>query len=116
MNIGENIKYYRTLNHMEQKDLAQILHISNKTISSWECGRTEPNIGMLETLADVFGVTKSDLIDGASHLSTPTEKTLFDRLMEYSRHLNPQGLEKLFERAEELHRMGYVKEGGQNDD
>ena len=118
MNIGENIKYYRMLNNMEQKELAERLHLSNKTISSWECGRTEPNIGMIESLADVFGVSKSNLIDGAAAASekNDTSTALEQRLSIYAKLLNEKGIEKLFERAEELRQMGYVKEGEQDDD
>ena len=49
---------------MEQSDLAERLHISNKTVSSWECGRTEPRMGMIENMCKVFGCQKTDLIDG----------------------------------------------------
>jgi len=63
MKIAENIKRYRELNGMKQEDLAKRLCISNKTISSWECGRTSPSIGYIETLAQIFGCSKTDLLD-----------------------------------------------------
>lgn len=49
---------------MEQSDLAKRLNISNKTVSSWECGRTEPRMGMIEAMCQVFGCQKTELIDG----------------------------------------------------
>lgn len=64
MKIGKNIKAIRVSQNMEQKDLAEKLHISNKTISSWECDRTEPNIGMFEKIAEALNVTKTELLDG----------------------------------------------------
>ena len=33
--ISENIKRVRIEKHMEQKDLADKLNVSNKTVSSW---------------------------------------------------------------------------------
>lgn len=114
--IGKNIKYFRLLNHMEQNDLANRLNISNKTISSWECGRTEPSFGMLEDIAAVLGITKSDLVNGPVVITTTSQAARQNRLIEYINSLTPEGIEKLFERAEELQKMGYVKEGGQNDD
>ena len=48
MSIAENIRVMRISNNMEQKELARLLEVSNKTVSSWECGRTEPKIGMIE--------------------------------------------------------------------
>ena len=64
MGIGENIKKFRLAYNMEQKELADKLHVSSKTVSSWECGRTEPKMGMIEDLAVVFGVSKTDIIEG----------------------------------------------------
>lgn len=64
MKIGRNIKEIRIEKKMEQRELAEKLHLSNKTISSWECDRTEPNIGMLERIAEALCVTKMDLIEG----------------------------------------------------
>lgn len=64
MRIGKNIRAIRISQKMEQKELANRLHISNKTISSWECDRTEPNIGMFEKIADALNVTKAELLEG----------------------------------------------------
>lgn len=64
MRIGKNIRAIRLSQKMEQKELADRLHISNKTISSWECDRTEPNIGMFEKIADALNVTKAELLEG----------------------------------------------------
>ena len=72
MGIGENIKKFRQAYNMEQKDLADRLHVSSKTISSWECGRTEPKMGMIEDLADVFRVSKTDIIEGKVYQSFDT--------------------------------------------
>ena len=62
--LAQNIKAQRIKNHMEQSELASKLHISNKTVSSWECGRTEPKMGMIEDMCNVFGCTKQELLDG----------------------------------------------------
>ncbi len=92
MSIGKNIQLKRILNHMDQKDLANLLHVSNRTISSWECGRTEPNIGMIEKMSKIFGCSKTDLIEavvvdeptfypGSSKKHNPNER--IKELMEY---------------------------------
>ena len=82
MNIGKNIKQMRESLGMEQQELAEKLNISNKTISSWECGRTEPKMGMIELMCNVFGCEKTVLIDGQAP-SMPMEK----RVMEYAKRL-----------------------------
>lgn len=75
MNIGENIRKYRKANNMGQKELAELLHISDKTVSSWEKGRTEPKMGMIENVAKVFNITKSELLNDAPYMTfnTPDE-------------------------------------------
>lgn len=78
MNIAENIKRYRKELRMEQRDLAERLQVSDKTISSWECGRTEPKMGMVERMSEIFGCTTTDLISG------PAEATAADPVKQYS--------------------------------
>ena len=64
MGLGENIKKFRIAHGMDQKELGEALNVSDKTISSWECGRTEPKMGMVEKAAEIFGVKKSDIVEG----------------------------------------------------
>lgn len=79
MNIGENIKYFRKANNMLQKDLADKLKVTKGAVSSWEVGRTEPNIGMIEAMCAIFNCKKSDLLDrelnDGWHDYTPPEGT-----------------------------------------
>lgn len=63
MNIGNNIKKMRKALNMEQSELAVKLNVSNKTISSWECGRTEPKMDMIEAMSIIFGIKKSELLE-----------------------------------------------------
>lgn len=66
MSIGMNIEALRKRNNLKQSELGKLLNVSNKTVSSWERGRTEPNIGMVEKMCSVFHCTKTEIIDGAS--------------------------------------------------
>lgn len=61
--IGEKISTLRKQKGMTQRDLADILHVSDKNVSKWECGRSVPDIFYLKQLADVFGVTVDYFID-----------------------------------------------------
>lgn len=63
MDIGAKIKKYRLEKNMEQKELAKILNVSPKTISSWEVNRTQPKMEMIEAMCNVFGCKKSDFMD-----------------------------------------------------
>ena len=64
MSVGENIKNLRKKNNLMQQELAEKLNISHATVSSWEVGRTEPNMDMIEKMAKVFDCEKTELIDG----------------------------------------------------
>lgn len=59
---GRIIKYYRKLRGMTQAELALQINVSEKTISSWEVDRTEPNMEAVENLSKVLGVSKSELV------------------------------------------------------
>lgn len=119
MNIGKNIKQMRESLGMEQQELAEKLNISNKTISSWECGRTEPKMGMIEAMCKVFNCSKTRLIDGDLEEPKPfgddnkiidlRGMKLTDDDIEYIRkfvELKPDVKEKLIQMIDILHEKG----------
>ncbi len=88
MNIGKNIKKLRHIHKMTQGELADKLDVTNKAISSWECDRTEPNMGMIEAMCRVFQCTKTELIDGMiSEISKDNHES--DDLMDKINKLSP---------------------------
>lgn len=62
MKISDKLKYYRKQNNLTQKELADKLHLSRKTISAWENGRGYPDINSITQLSDIFGVSTDDLL------------------------------------------------------
>jgi len=73
MNIlGGNLRGLRQARGLKQEEVANALGVSRATYSSWERGRTEPNIAWLRTLARYFGVSLD--LDSVSSISFP-EKT-----------------------------------------
>lgn len=72
MSIGKNIKYQRERNNLTQAGLAELLGVSNKTISSWEIDRTEPKIGMVEKICEALHCKKTDIV--GSDLQTLPDK------------------------------------------
>lgn len=71
-NFGERLKNYRRAKNMTQQELADMLGISNKTVSRWESGGY-PDLGMLVPLARALGVTVDDLLDGEKPIRTLTQ-------------------------------------------
>lgn len=54
MTFAENLRKYRVDHGLTQMDLAEKCNISPKTLSSYEKGRTEPSLGEIKKLCDVF--------------------------------------------------------------
>lgn len=73
--IGKRIKFLREKHHLSQTELAQILNVSNKSVSAWERDDKEPRMGAIEKMAVYFGVRKTDIIDGSIYLYKPTHFT-----------------------------------------
>lgn len=84
MNVGATIKAFRLLNSMDQKELADKLHVSNKTISSWESNRTQPKMEMIEEMCKVFNCKKSDFLsDSPDSHSIILSNDEFDLILNY---------------------------------
>lgn len=63
---GAIIKKLRTKHHMTQAELAERLNISDKTVSKWETAKGYPDISLLESIAEVFDISVTELITGVS--------------------------------------------------
>lgn len=62
--IGEFIKEKRTQLGLTQRDLAEMLSISDKTVSKWETGNGLPDASLMMPLCDVLGVSVNELLSG----------------------------------------------------
>ena len=62
---GALIAETRKERDLTQKDLAQALHVSVQAVSKWERGLNFPDIALLESLAELLGLTVSELLSGA---------------------------------------------------
>ena len=51
----------RTKKNMTQKELAEKLHVSDKTVSRWETGGNLPDMDMLYTISKFFKISVNDL-------------------------------------------------------
>ena len=62
---GETIRRLREKKSYTQKQLADRLAVSDKTVSKWETARGLPDITLLEPLAAALGVSVAELLSGA---------------------------------------------------
>lgn len=70
--IGERIKYQRTLHDKTQRDICNIIHIEQVTLSQYETNKRTPKLEILIALADCFNVSVDYLLgrsDISEHLS-----------------------------------------------
>jgi len=82
--IAKNIVRYRTILGITQIELAQKLNYSDKSVSKWERAQGVPDIVVLKSMAELFGVKVDDLI-------TPHEESdkiiLPDKRSKKAKHL-----------------------------
>lgn len=64
MEVGSQIRANRTRLSLSQDALAERIYVSRQTISSWENGKTYPDVQSLLLLSNVFDVTVDTLIKG----------------------------------------------------
>lgn len=61
---GKIIKELREKKKLTQLELANIIDVSDKTISKWETGKGLPDISLIEPLSKVLGVSIIELMNG----------------------------------------------------
>ena len=69
--IGKFISALRKANGMTQKELGEKLFVSDKTVSRWECDECTPELSLIPSIAEIFGVTTDELLRGEFHCDTP---------------------------------------------
>ena len=70
--IGGFIAALRKANGMTQKDLAERLNVSDKTVSRWERDDGAPDLAVIPVIAEIFNVTCDELFRGER--KSPTER------------------------------------------
>ena len=63
--IKENLRDLRRLAGLTQEQVAQQVGLTRQAISSYESGRTQPDLDTLEALAKVYGAELTDALYGA---------------------------------------------------
>ncbi len=83
--MGAFILERRKLKNMTQLELAEKLHLSNRTISKWECGKGIPDSSIMLKLCEVLDISIYELLCGEN---IPKEKNMyFGDLMKRKRAL-----------------------------
>ncbi|MGN0414132.1 MAG: helix-turn-helix domain-containing protein [Agathobacter sp.] len=80
MGFSDRLKYLRKRNGYTQKQLADMLNVSQNAIYNWENGKREPSINTMIKIADSLGVGIFDLIEIESEpLTDEQEQELIEK-------------------------------------
>ena len=74
MKFGEFLKQRRQEKNLTQKQLSNLLFVSESTISKWEKDVAHPDITLLPKLSEILGVTEHELITACIDNKTREEK------------------------------------------
>ena len=76
--IGQFLKTLRSQKSITQTELAEILGVSNRSISRWENGTTMPDFDLVIELAKYYEVEVGEILDGErkDHMDIKTEETM----------------------------------------
>ena len=117
--FASNLKFLRQKNGLEQIDLATRLgRKSSSSISEWEKGKYTPKAGVLNDIANIFGVSLSKLM--STDLSNPSaqdaeeESSTFKMIQRKAKNLSVTDQERLLQIMELTFQD--VSNGGVEDD
>ncbi len=61
--FGQRLSSLRKTRGMTQKELASVLHVSDKVVSKWENGQSEPDLSTIKEIAKCFSISVNKLLD-----------------------------------------------------
>lgn len=64
MELGKQIKKYRSILSLSQEQLAERVYVSRQTVSNWENEKNYPDINSVVLLSEVFNTSIDNLIKG----------------------------------------------------
>ena len=84
--IGKFIQEIRKEKRLTQKELAELIGVSDKTISKWENGNSSPDTSMLMSLSEALEVTVNELLSAErispENYSMKAEETIMTLMKE----------------------------------
>lgn len=79
--IGKFIAQMRKDQGLTQRQLAELLSISDKTISKWECGKGLPEASLMLPLCEALRMTVNDLLTGEKVSPSEYQKNAEENMM-----------------------------------
>lgn len=104
--IGKFIGEVRKEKNMKQKDLADLLGVTNKTVSRWETGKYMPDLSLFTTISEILGISLNELMQGERiignknadsveiEIKLEIEAKKYNNLLEYFQNENVKHINK----------------------
>ena len=80
LEFGQTIKAKREQKGLTQKQLGQLLYVSDKTVSRWENNQIYPDITMLLDISRVLEIDYQELIEGSDYIEKKKAKQYMNSL------------------------------------
>ncbi|VDG23709.1 helix-turn-helix domain-containing protein [Lactiplantibacillus mudanjiangensis] len=107
--ISEQIKELRKQMRLSQRELSEKLSVSQQTVGSWETGRSEPNVEMINRLAVFFDVS-------TDYLLGKTEKKHYYDLTEKDERNIDKELENMMNGLDSKNSLSFFQNGAELSD
>ena len=82
--IGQFLKELRKEKGITQENLAEMLNVSNRSISRWENGKTLPDFDLLIELANYYEISIDEILDAKRRGEESMEKETLEKVAEYT--------------------------------
>lgn len=79
MTLGQKLRKIRSKFGLSQEQLAEVINVSRQAITKWENDGGLPDVGNLQEISEVFGVTVDYLLNDDSNLPALSMKKKLDR-------------------------------------
>ncbi len=81
--MGQRIAYYRKLRGITQEELGEKCGVSSQAVSKWENDISAPDITLLGTLSEIFGISADELLGLKREVATAVDPETIneDRLL-----------------------------------
>ncbi|MEI8217046.1 MAG: helix-turn-helix transcriptional regulator [Eubacteriales bacterium] len=81
--VRSNLKIYRKLKKMTQKDLAEALDVTHSSISAWELGKNSIDMDMLNKICKILDITPAEIYAGNNSYEVAETNEEMKKHMEY---------------------------------
>ena len=107
--IGVFLKELRKEKELTQEQLAEIVQVSNRTVSRWENGNNMPDLDILIELSDFYEVELREILDGERKSENMNKEKEVEA---YLKGVLPEEQKLKYEIAQELGILDKVLESG----